>query len=146
MILFDLKCGEGHVFEAWFRNGATYEVQSAAGEIVCPVCGSTGVDKAPMAPCLARGEAHGGGDAAHLADGAQGPGDRIRERLREMRHQVEDHCDYVGDRFPEEARKIHYGEAEERGIYGEATDSEIRALADEGVEVLRIPWLRRHHS
>jgi len=139
MIVFDLKCGQDHRFEAWFRNGETYEVQAAAGEIACPACGDTHVAKAPMAPKLvkARGEPSERVDEAAV---------RIRRVLGELRDHVEKTADYVGERFPEEARRIHYGETTSRPIYGEASTAEAEALKEEGVEVASIPWLPRSDS
>ena len=133
MIVFNLLCGAGHEFECWFRDGESYEVQAAAAEITCPHCGDTKVTKAIMAPRLnsARGEGLDTQDAAR----------RIREMFVEIRNSVESTCDYVGKSFPEEARKIHYGEADARGIYGEATADEAKALAEEGVGVAQLPWV-----
>lgn len=128
MILYDLRCGQDHGFEGWFRDSKAYDGQRRAGRVVCPVCGDKKVRKAPMAPRVAKGRA-GGSEAEALA------------ALRQMRRQVEANCDYVGERFAEEARKIHYGETEKRGIYGEATESASKELADEGIEVGRIPWV-----
>jgi hypothetical protein len=130
MILFDLRCSTGHGFEAWFKDTPAYEAQVEAGEISCPICGDREISKALMAPAVrsgARGEAV---QAAHM-----------REALSALRREVERNCEHVGPRFPEEARKIHYGEAEKRGIYGEATDAEAKELKDEGIEVGRIPWI-----
>src|SRR5579875_2691245 len=112
-----------HEFEAWFRDSAGFEAQHAAGEIACPLCGERSVDKAIMAPRLAR--TRDAGASAALA--------RMRRALLEMRAQIEAHCDYVGPRFAEEARRIHYGEVDPHGIYGEATEAESRELADEGI-------------
>jgi hypothetical protein len=134
MILFKLRCSAGHEFEGWFRDGATYERQASRGQIACSVCGDSGVVKAPMAPRL-------GGSAAR-ADDAPSP-QQLRHMLTALRRHVEAHGDNVGDRFAEEARRIKHGEAPERGIYGEATDDEVRALAEEDIEVARIPWLPR---
>ncbi len=142
MILFRLRCSDDHTFEAWFRDGATYDRQAAAGEIVCPVCGDTGVGKAPMAPRLARHRGVGEEEHAKPDDEAV----RMREALLELRRQVEAGCDYVGGNFAEEARKIHYGEIEHRNIYGEASDEQARELVDEGIEFGRIPWLPRTDS
>jgi hypothetical protein len=131
MILFTLKCAAGHEFEAWFRDGATYERQAARGLVTCPECGDTGIEKAPMAPRLGR-----------AAAGAPPPSpEQLRRMLQQVRRQVEQNCEYVGDRFAAEARRIHQGEAKARGIYGEATEAESRSLADEGIEVARIPWV-----
>jgi|SRR5579883_217042 len=133
MILFKLRCGAEHEFETWFRDGASYERQAARGLITCPVCGDTDVEKAPMAPRLARS-----GDGSKQVPASP---EQIRRMLQQLRRHVESNCDYVGERFAQEARRIHQGEAEARGIYGEATDDESRALADEGIEVARIPWV-----
>ncbi|EPY03226.1 DUF1178 family protein, partial [Magnetospirillum fulvum] len=118
MILFELRCTQQHHFEAWFRDGAAYDVQAADGAIACPVCGDTGVSKAPMAPRLV----HSRGEPA-VPDPDRIAGD-VRRALLEIKKQVEANCDYVGDRFPEEARRIHYGESDARPIYGEATRDE----------------------
>ena len=133
MILFMLRCADGHEFEAWFRNNAAFDRQHARGEIACPVCGVAAVEKAPMAPRLAR---------AHREASPPSPAE-MRRALQELRNQVETNCDYVGDKFAEEARKIHYGESDKRGIYGETTDEEAEALADEGIEFGRLPWIPR---
>jgi hypothetical protein len=131
MILFTLKCAAGHEFEAWFRDGATYERQAARGLVTCPECGDTGIEKAPMAPRLGR-----------AAPDAPPPSpEQLRRMLQQVRRQVEENCEYVGERFAAEARRIHQGEAKARGIYGEATEAESRSLADEGIEVAHIPWV-----
>jgi len=135
MIVYDLKCRKDHVFEAWFRDSAAYDAQADAGDVRCPVCGSKKVEKALMAPNLARGKAQ------RSADGDTELAVEQRRALIELRRQVEENCDYVGDRFPEEARKIHYGETDPRGIYGETSPDEAKALDEEGVKVQRIPWL-----
>jgi hypothetical protein len=131
MILFTLRCANDHEFEAWFRDSDGFAQQHGAGEIACPLCGNTAVEKAVMAPRLARSR-----DTTPAATMRQ-----MRHALVEMRRQIEANCDYVGPRFAEEARRIHYGETDPRGIYGEATDTESRELADEGVKFGQIPWL-----
>ena len=136
MIVFDLICGDGHRFEAWFRDGGAYEAQAAAGEVVCPLCSDTDVVKAPMAPNLARGAAR---------REAEQPAETMRS-LRALREHVENTFDNVGERFPEEARKIHYGEVEKRNIYGQASAEEARELHDEGVEFGSLPWAPRSDS
>ncbi len=132
MILFALRCARDHEFEGWFRDGDAFEAQRAAGEIACPHCGDTSVEKAVMAPRLGRSR-EAPPPALVMA--------RMRKALVEMRRQVESHCDYVGNRFAEEARRIHYGEADPHGIYGEASDAESRDLADEGISFGQIPWI-----
>jgi hypothetical protein len=139
MILFDLRCSKGHVFEAWFRDNDTYDRQAKGGAVACPACGSRKVEKAPMAPRIGKGsEATRQQMAAELAE--------AKRQLQELRAKVESNCDYVGTKFAEEARRIHHGEATHRDIYGEATDDEAKELSDEGIEFARIPWLPRHDS
>ncbi len=139
MILFDLRCAKGHVFEAWFRNNASYESQEKAGAVNCPSCGSRRIEKAPMAPRIGKGSRLTRRQmAAQLSE--------MKRQLKELQAKVEANCDYVGSGFAEEARRIHYGEVERRDIYGEATDDEARELDDEGIEFARIPWPRRHDS
>ncbi len=131
MILFTLRCAAGHEFEGWFRDGDGFEAQHKAGEIACPDCGDAQVEKALMAPRIGRSR-----DKAPAPSPTQ-----LRAALVELRRQVETNCDYVGERFAEEARKIHYGEVDPRGIYGEASADESRELAEEGVSFGRIPWV-----
>ncbi len=133
MIVFDLKCADGHVFEAWFRDGETFDAQAAAGEVACPVCGDTAVAKAPMAPNVAR--------KARAREAEQ-----TARKLRALREHVEKTCEHVGERFPEEARKIHHGEVDKRGIYGEASLDEARALTEEGIEFGWLPFGPSHDS
>jgi len=159
MIVFSLRCAEDHVFEAWFRDGATYDRQNAAGEVACPACGDTKIVKAPMAPRLGKGvgksengdgkrdDAGDRADSGEVANTEQAElGGRLRQALGELRDHVEKNCDYVGPQFAEEARKIHYGETEKRNIYGEASNEDAKSLKDEGVEVGRIPWLPREDA
>ena len=131
MILFTLRCANGHEFEGWFRDGDGFEAQQKAGEISCPGCGDTSVEKAVMAPRLARSR-----QSSLPMSPAQ-----FRTALVEMRRQIETNCDYVGNRFAEEARRIHYGEIDPHSIYGEASEDESRELADEGITFGRIPWV-----
>jgi hypothetical protein len=133
MILFELRCSGEHHFEAWFKDGATYDRQAAAGEISCPICGDSHIDKAPMAPRLAK--------ARGAALDAQAAAGELRKMLVDLKHKVQASCAYVGDKFPDEARKIHYGDAEARPIYGEATTEQARELEDEGVAIARLPWV-----
>jgi hypothetical protein len=173
MILFDLVCGQGHRFEGWFRNGAAFDAQAAAGEIPCPACGDQTVRKALMAPAVAtrrggrdegeggeRGEGEGRDEARpspqqveaeprQPAPAADPPATHVHaanvaQVLRQMRRHIERNFQHVGPRFAEEARRMHHGETERRAIYGEATEEESRALSDEGIEVARIPWLPPH--
>ncbi|MEM9287787.1 MAG: DUF1178 family protein [Pseudomonadota bacterium] len=163
MIVFDLKCEHDHVFEAWFGSSSDYDAQRARGLISCPVCDSTQVSKAVMAPNVGR-KTNQGGDAkrnavrevvsqalapvpATIAPKESIPVSkpteavpevmqkRFKEMMGELRKKVEETCDDVGKDFAEEARKIHYGEAEERGIYGEATLEEAVELHEEGIDI-----------
>jgi len=162
MIVYDLKCRKDHVFEAWFPDSASFTAQAEAGKVVCPVCGSKKVTKALMAPAVVtsrRGapdktgpsreapqEApqESGTSATAVADSEKAG--ELRRMLRELRDHVEKSCDYVGEQFAEEARKIHYGESDPHGIYGETSDAEAKELKDEGIEVARVPWLPRENS
>ncbi len=131
MIKFDLKCRRDHVFEAWFRDSAAYEEQVDANRIVCPECGARKVEKAVMAPRVAK-------NTEKALE--------MRRALQALRSKVEADCDYVGPQFAEEARKIHYGETEARGIYGETSTEEAEALAEEGVPFARVPWLPKESA
>lgn len=142
MILYQLRCSDGHEFEAWFRDAATYDKQSARHDVTCPICGTDEVSKAPMAPRLSKGAAKQSPKETH----SQKMVERIFQAAEKMRKHVEENCEYVGQRFSEEARRIHYGESEERGIYGEATDREAAELSDEGVEVHQVPWIQRRND
>ena len=132
MILFRLTCGDGHQFEAWFRDGATYDSQSASGDVECPFCSSTHVTKAPMAPNLATTK-----KTSEVRD--REVAEQILQAVNKLHRHVEENCEYVGDDFAEEARAIHYGEAEERDIFGEATDAEVEDLDMEEIEFFRLP-------
>src|SRR2546423_11135033 len=136
MILFTLRCASGHEFEAWFRDGEGFETQQSAGEIACRHCGDSHIEKAVMAPNIGRSR-----EKAPPISPAQ-----MRAALTEFRRQVETNCDYVGERFAEEARRIHYGEADPHAIYGEASAEETRAPAQEGLEFGRIPRIPHHPS
>ncbi len=145
MIRYTLRCSKGHEFETWFRGMADYDRAVKAGEAACPVCGDTHVEKALMTPAVSGTKKStdaeaGGGDKVKLAvpDPRQ---QAMLKALRELRKHVTEHADYVGDKFAEEARKIHFNEVEARGIYGEATSDEAQALAEEGIDFLPLPQL-----
>lgn len=140
MILYSLACNKGHEFEAWFRDSAAYDKQAAGGKVLCPDCGSRKVKKAPMAPRLVSGEAKE--KAKEKAEESKRQAEAMA-MLREIREHVEKNADYVGDKFAEEARRIHYGETEKRSIYGEANESDAKELAEEGVEFGVVPWVPR---
>lgn len=130
MIKYQLLCAADHEFEGWFRDSADYDAQADKGLVECPACGSADVRKAIMAPAVARG-----GREARLSE-IKGDMMKAMQRARDY---VEKNFDYVGEKFPEEARKIHYGESDERPIYGEATGAEARELAEEGVSIAPLP-------
>lgn len=144
MIVYSLLCAKAHQFDAWFRDSAAFDAQVANGDVRCPVCGSKKVNKALMAPKVQGGRDRREATADLPTDAKKAVA--ARAALTELRQKVEDNFDYVGTAFPEEARKIHYGEVEERAIYGESSDEEAQALEDEGVQVGRIPWLPRENS
>lgn len=134
MISYSLQCSQGHRYEAWFRNAAAYEQQRERGLVVCAQCGDEAVEKAPMAPAVARR------DTASLPVSSMHPeAVKFREMLREYRRRVVSTADNVGDRFAEEARKMHFEEAEARGIYGQATRDEVAGLLDDGIDFLPLP-------
>ena len=135
MILFQLRCSGGHQFEAWFKDGATYDEQSASGVIECPFCGDHHVGKAPMAPSLGKGT-----EKQELAEvRAREVAQQILRAVDKLRNDVMENSDYVGDEFADEARRIHYGETEQHDIFGEATDEETDELDEEGIEYFRFP-------
>jgi hypothetical protein len=135
MILFDLRCANGHDFEAWFRDGASYDQQAEAGAISCTICGDTEVSKALMAPAVTT---RAKGDDKRAA--------MVLKKWREVQSHIEKNFHHVGRQFPEEARKMHYGEVEHRSIYGEATSAEAKELKDEGIAVSQVPWLPPHDA
>jgi hypothetical protein len=141
MIVYNLVCGQDHGFEAWFKDARAYAGQRRARKIVCPVCGDTGIVKVPAGSRISRGHAQAMERSAKVMAAAGAQYGKLREAVAELQAHVEANCENVGPRFAEEARKIHYGEAEERGIYGEATETEASELADEGVPFARLPVL-----
>lgn len=131
MIKYQLLCDSDHEFEGWFRNSADFDSQCEDGLLECPFCGAANVRKAVMAPSIGRRSNSRTDRPAFFREMAA-----AAERARNY---VEKNFDYVGEKFPEEARKIHYGESEERGIYGEATGKEVKELTEEGVAVAPLP-------
>jgi hypothetical protein len=134
MIRYALHCEAGHDFESWFRDSEAYEVQAEAGHLACPHCGSSAIEKRLMAPAVAL-KADKPVPVAMMGEKER----EMREFLRAFRKQLEEKAENVGEGFVEEARKIHYGETEERAIYGVATPREAQALNEEGIEVLPVP-------
>jgi len=153
MIHYQLRCSEAHSFDGWFKDSTTFEKQAKLRLIECPECGDTGVDRALMAPSVAKREslpvpvaprqvAAVPANQPEKVAGGRLPAQMLA-MLQRMRAEVEKHCDYVGPSFAEEARRIHRGEVEERPIYGETTEEQAESLAEEGIRVGRIPWVPR---
>ena len=137
MIHYALSCDKGHAFDGWFAGSADFDKQVESGFLTCPVCNSANVSKGLMAPQVSTARNQESRKAA-LIDRAQREAmDKLRKAVADIRANAED----VGDRFPDEARKIHYGEAEERGIIGEAKPDQVRDLLDEGIEIMPLPIL-----
>ena len=159
MILYQLNCERQHSFEAWFKDGETCDRQLKRKTMECPSCGSTKVAKALMAPRIG-GKKSNSTELVPVAPipvpapaAAPAPAGKmavmpaeLRQVLKEVRRQIEANCDYVGDKFADEARKIHEGESEARGIYGEATEDEHRELIEDGIDVARVPWVPREDA
>lgn len=171
MIRYALRCVADHDFEGWFRSSSDFDAQAERGLLACPECGSTAVERALMAPAVSTARAKaaraaqalsapGASEAEQAATGGAAPtgadapaGEAVPvaladpraalmvEMLRRLRRHVEATAENVGGRFPEEARKIHYGEADARGIYGEASRDDVEALLDEGIEIHALPLL-----
>lgn len=129
MIRYDLRCDNGDEFDAWFGSIADFDKQADAGLIQCPHCGSSQVEKAPMAPAVRTGRAK---EARKERAVAMAMAKKVREHIK-------DNFDYVGDKFADEARKMHDGESEERAIWGEATPEEAQALAEDGIAASPLP-------
>ncbi len=157
MIYYHARCGQGHEFDGWFKDSATFDKLISLGLLQCPECGDQNVSRALMAPAVVGGRsspppaspqppsppAPAAVPAAPPQAVAGALPDQMRGMLQRLRAEVEKHCDYVGERFADEARRIHRGESDKRGIYGETSPTEAEALADEGIQVSRIPWVPR---
>lgn len=162
MIRYNLRCGRGHAFESWFQSSSAYDSQVKRKLVNCPACGSAKIEKAIMAPQIGRKrkEAAGVRDDAPAATEASvnevsapeagaaaamplmmAQERELRAKLKQLRDHITGNADNVGERFPNEARKMHYGDIEHRPIYGEASPAEARALIDEGIEVSPLPVL-----
>jgi len=165
MIRYALNCEQGHNFESWFANSSAFDKQAKRGLVTCPICGSAKVEKAIMAPNLAASLSHSGTadpqppmptpTASPPPQAERMPANstktpvammtsaehELRHKLKELRDHITKNAHYVGPRFPEEARKIHYGEAEHRSIYGEASPEEAQQLHEEGIEFHPLPIL-----
>jgi len=134
MIRFSLDCRNDHSFDGWFRNSEDFDKQKKRGLIACPECGSAKVEKALMAPAVSTGRKR---ETMALAMNAEQK--QAMAQLKALSEKMRENADYVGDKFAEEARKIHFGETDARGIYGEATPEEAKGLAEDGVEFMPIP-------
>jgi hypothetical protein len=164
MIRYTLACQKGHSFESWFANSAAYDKQAKRGLVSCPICGSSKVEKALMTPQLSGTKKKRGAApapalpapaVANEAPAAEAPGAvgnapvammspqerEFRAKLKELRDHLTKNADYVGQKFPEEARKMHYGEIDHRSIYGEASPQEAKDLHEEGIEFHPLPVL-----
>jgi len=163
MIRYSLVCDRKHDFEIWFKNSADYDKQAKRGLVTCPLCGSEKVEKALMAPSLGRGTKKGSAtsDAIEVppapADtpAAEAPSQvammspqekELRSKLKELREHLTKNSENVGSKFPEVARKMHYGEVEHKSIFGEASPQEAKELHEEGVEFHPIPVLPDEHN
>ena len=153
MIRYNLRCDRGHAFESWFQSSSAYESQEKRKLVSCPACGSVKVERAIMAPQIVskkRGDSAAPSPAAAPSTEVTAPAStplmmaqerELRAKLKELRDHIVKNADNVGERFPNEARKMHYGDIEHRPIYGEASPEEARSLIDEGVEVSPLPVL-----
>jgi hypothetical protein len=153
MIHYALVCDQGHGFESWFQDSAAFDKQTKRGLVTCPHCGSAKVEKAVMAPRIAGAKkrarpAEPAAAAAAAAAPEKAPvamlspqEQEFRAKLKELRDHITKNADHVGSKFPEEARKMHYGETAHRSIYGEASPDEAKELAEEGIEFHPLPIL-----
>lgn len=138
MIRYRLICKKQHEFDGWFRSSSDFDEQAETGDVTCPVCGSSKVQKALMAPAIPKK-----GKSRKPVPAPDEAAERVSMMVTKLRNHVEKNFDYVGDRFAEEARRIHYKETPRRDIYGETTLEEARELVEEGVEVAPLPGLNR---
>ncbi len=158
MIHYALRCADSHEFDGWFRGSAAFDAQAASGLLACPVCSSTMVSRAMMAPRVSAGtpapalpsqdapaqaSPEPGQVPALSVGGLPAMPDQVRAALQRIRAEVERKCDYVGQHFADTARAMHDGSESPRPIYGETTPDQAAALAEDGIEVARIPWVPR---
>lgn len=141
MIQYSLVCENSHKFDAWFRNAEAYDEQQKRGIVTCPICTTGAVSKAMMAPSVNRA----GSEKVSLSIGHPQHA-QLRAAMQALRTKVTSEADYVGDKFAEEARKIHFKEVDPRGIYGEATREEVAGLLEEGVDFMPLPSLPEEHN
>ena len=141
MIHYSLVCDKSHKFDGWFASASAYDSQKTRGLVTCPICLTTEVDKALMAPSVNRA----GSDKVSLSIGHP-QHQQLRDAMLALRNKVTSEADYVGDKFADEARKIHFKEVDQRGIYGEATREEVAALIEDGVDFMPLPNLPEEHN
>ncbi|RZN19656.1 DUF1178 family protein [Bradyrhizobium sp. Leo121] len=151
MIRYNLRCERGHAFESWFQTSSAYDSQVRRKLVTCPTCGSSKIEKAIMAPQIVGKKGRESAAPVPAEQPAAAPAEstplmmaqerELRAKLKELRDHIVKNADNVGDRFPNEARKMHYGDIEHRPIYGEASPEEARSLIEEGVEVSPLPVL-----
>ena len=141
MISYSLICENEHKFDAWFGSADAYEAQQQRGIVTCPICDSRDVHKALMAPAVSRS----GSEKVALSIGHPQHA-QLQAAMRALREKVTSEADYVGDKFAEEARKIHFKDVEARGIYGEATKEEVAALVEDGVDFMPLPNIPEDHN
>ena len=155
MIHYQLRCGQDHTFDGWFKDSETFDKQARLGLVECPSCGGSDVERALMAPAVSTRKAKTPRQEKPKEPVAEVlPPERgmvatgrvpaqVLSALQRMRAEVEKHCDYVGDEFADEARKMHRGDIEQRAIYGETTPEQAESLIEEGIEIAAIPWVPR---
>jgi hypothetical protein len=141
VIHYSLVCDKSHKFDGWFASAAAYDAQKARGLVTCPICLTTTVDKALMSPAIGRA----GAEKVSLSIGHPQHA-QLRDAMLALRNKVTSEADYVGDKFAEEARKIHFKEVNPRGIYGEATREEVAALVEDGVDFMPLPAVKEEHN
>ena len=140
MIVFDLKCGRAHIFEAWFGSSADYDDQRARGLIRCPFCGDQAIDKAVMAPRIGGKTADEPQASMPVASAPPPEMKALMAKMAELQSKMLESSEWVGRRFADEARAIHHGEADHRSIHGEASPAEAAALKEEGVDLMPLPF------
>lgn len=156
MILYQLHCDQNHRFEGWFKNSEAFDAQAERRLVACPICNSITVGKAPMAPRIAKGGRPKNEPKEEISDDQHTHGEEVLSltnnphlllrALVELRKNLEASSENVGDRFCEEARRIHYGESQKRPIHGEATLDELRDLDEEGIDAMPLPWITRYDA
>ena len=138
---YSLVCDNDHKFDAWFRSAEAFDEQSSRGIVTCPICNSPKIGKGLMAPSVSRGNS----EKVSVSIGHPQQ-NQLREALRALRNKVTTEADYVGDKFADEARKIHFKEVDARGIYGEATREEVASLIEDGVDFMPLPSIPEEHN